>query len=405
MPDLRTLKPPRGSIMRVIAPLLLLAVGHAASAAEVPAPVVLPGGFVDATGQIGVFNTPSGGIQAVELATGKTFFQTHQAQRPLFLHGDRLYALAAVKAPVVRGLCFEWQPPWDGPRNGFRLVAFDLAQFGETVLESETVALPEWASIVEAHDRSCTLRWHLENGRLVVAWDTKTWYAGPTQKTPAEQAAFRKQASGAVRFDLETTAFETLPPQPAPSTTTTFETWREMERLAIRWQKHTAKQLLVVTHEEAKELQTLSLRAFDLETHQQVSVKTLKTGERLTVLPTLDEQYLCVREGSPGLDVNRIEKDHAVQWSIFTVEGGQQVGEVPYEPGMTTATVLGGRAYFLIAGRINGTLDRPFVVPRSLRAVDLKTGTTLWERPVGGKPSAPPPTIAWPAPVTKPAHP
>src|SRR5260370_38996792 len=62
-------------IMRVIAPLLLLAACHAAQAADVPQPTALPGGFVDTTGQIGVFNTPSGGVQAIELATGKSFFQ------------------------------------------------------------------------------------------------------------------------------------------------------------------------------------------------------------------------------------------------------------------------------------------------------------------------------------------
>src|SRR5258708_37154117 len=98
MPDLRTLTPPRGPIMRVIAPLVLLAACQVATAADMPSPIALPGGSVDTTGQIGIFNTPGGGIQAVELAAGKVFFQTHQAQRPLFLAGNRLYALATVKA-------------------------------------------------------------------------------------------------------------------------------------------------------------------------------------------------------------------------------------------------------------------------------------------------------------------
>ena len=57
------------------------------------------------------------------------------------------------------------------------------------------------------------------------------------------------------------------------------------------------------------------------------------------------------------------------------------------------SALLGGRIYFLVAGRINSSMDRPFMVPRSLRAVDLKTGTTLWEQPVGGKVSAPPPSL------------
>src|SRR5947209_2776947 len=107
--------------MNVIGPLFLLVACQTTAIADVPASFPLPCGFADKTGQIGVFNTPIGGVQAVELATGKAFFQTSAVQRPLFLAGDRLYALAAVKAPTIRGLCFEWLPPWDGPRTGFRL--------------------------------------------------------------------------------------------------------------------------------------------------------------------------------------------------------------------------------------------------------------------------------------------
>jgi hypothetical protein len=377
--------------MRVIAPLLLLVVAHTALAADVTPPIALPGGFVDTTGRIGVFNTPTGGIQAVELASGKAFFQTNQAQRPLFIAGERLYALAAVQAPVVRGFCFEWQPPWDGPRTGFRLVAFDLSQLGERVLESETIAVPEWASIADAHDRSFAFRWHTEDGRLVLAWEAKTWYAGPTRKTPQQEAACRKEATGAVRFDLRTAAFETLSPPPAPAAPPVFEAWRELERQSIRWQKRTAKQLLVVTLEESRGQQTLSLQTFDAATREQLGVKALLSGRRLLVLPAIDEQYLCLRESAPSPEQDRADEGEAVRWSIVTADGGQPVAEVPYEPGTTAAAVLGGRVYFLIGQPINGPIDRPFVMPRSLRAVDLKTGGTAWERPVGGKASAPPP--------------
>src|SRR5579872_3506655 len=189
------------SSMHIIAPLLLLAVTQAA---DVPQPTALPGGFVDTTGKIGVFSTPNGGVQAIELATGKVIFQSKRAQRPLFLVGDRLVALAAVHAPVARGLCFEWQAPWDGPRNGFRFVTFDLAKVGEIVQVSETVALPEWASIVDAHDRSFAIRWHTADGRLILTWQAKSRHAEPTDE---------KQATGAVRFDLKTAGFDTLPAQ------------------------------------------------------------------------------------------------------------------------------------------------------------------------------------------------
>src|SRR5947209_2389186 len=128
--------------MRLFSLLLIPLFANAAAASDIPHPTPLPGGFVDTTGQIGIFNTPGGGIQAIKLSTGESFWQSNQAQRPLFIADNRLYALASVQ--VLSAL----------PRNGFRLVAFDLADSGKIVLESETVAFPEWALIAEAHDRS-----------------------------------------------------------------------------------------------------------------------------------------------------------------------------------------------------------------------------------------------------------
>jgi hypothetical protein len=52
--------------------------------------------------------------------------------------------------------------------------------------------------------------------------------------------------------------------------------------------------------------------------------------------------------------------------------------------------VLGPRAYVLVGGSVRGTFDRPFVQPRTLKAIDLKSGKVLWERPLQGKPVAPP---------------
>jgi hypothetical protein len=376
---------------------MLLALCQVAHAADVPQPAALPGGFVDASGKIGVFNMADGGVQAIELATGKILLQSQRVQRPLFLDGDRLVGLQAVHAPVVRSFCFEWQPPWDGPRNGFRLVTLDTAKSGELVQVSETVALPEWASIVDAHDRSFTFRWHTDKSRLVLTWEAKTWYAGPTEIMTQDEAVYRKQATGAVRFDPATAAFETQPAQPTPTAPRVFETWRELERLSIRWQKRTANQLVLVTLDEARGEQTLSLRTYDATTRQLQHAKALKNGERLTLLPTLDEQYLCVRDAAPSPDLAAPDGEAAVQWTIVKADTGEAVAQVLHEPGTTAATVFDGRIYFLLAGRISGSVNRPFVVPRSVRAVDLRTGRMLWERPIGGKPAAPPPKLNWKA--------
>jgi hypothetical protein len=52
--------------------------------------------------------------------------------------------------------------------------------------------------------------------------------------------------------------------------------------------------------------------------------------------------------------------------------------------------VLGPRVVYLVAGPIPGPLDRPFVQPRTLKGLDLKSCKVLWERPIQGKRILPP---------------
>ena len=60
------------------------------------------------------------------------------------------------------------------------------------------------------------------------------------------------------------------------------------------------------------------------------------------------------------------------------------------EPGATEFAVAGPRAYYVLKGpprepALGG------VLPRTLKAVDLKTGKRLWEQPLEGERLPPPP--------------
>src|SRR5690348_16990571 len=71
------------------------------------ASVVLPEGLADAAGRTGYFASASGGIEAIDLASGKMLWQTHEAQRPLLLDGDCLLAQAGTKRNRLRILRFD----------------------------------------------------------------------------------------------------------------------------------------------------------------------------------------------------------------------------------------------------------------------------------------------------------
>src|SRR5690242_21101788 len=62
----------------------------------------LPHGLADPAGRIGFFASATGGIEALDLVSGKVLWQTHEAQRPLLLDGDHLIAQAGTKRNRLR---------------------------------------------------------------------------------------------------------------------------------------------------------------------------------------------------------------------------------------------------------------------------------------------------------------
>src|SRR5262249_43794681 len=57
-------------------------------------PLLLPAGIADPAGRVGYFASASGGIEAIDLTSGKVLWQTHEAQRPVLLDGEHLLAQA-----------------------------------------------------------------------------------------------------------------------------------------------------------------------------------------------------------------------------------------------------------------------------------------------------------------------
>lgn len=121
-------------------------------------------------------------------------------------------------------------------------------------------------------------------------------------------------------------------------------------------------------------------------------------GKRLLVRTTVDEQILCLHDGSPDSDEHvsfsrgrREQEKPSRWWWLFSVQTGKLIGHIPDEAGMNTLVVQGKRVLYLMPGTFRGQLDQPNVQPQILRAVDLINGKKLWERPVAGKLIAPPP--------------
>ena len=342
-----------------------LAVGLTAAAAA--AGPLLPCGVADPGGRTGFLANAHGGVDAVDLATGDLLWDVDGAKWPALAEDDRLYAWAPVHG------------------NGLRVAAFDRMQGGRRLLESEDVVFPDWVSVEEAPGRSFAVRWRLERGRLVLDWEARAWFSGP-HATPQAEADARRHAEGQARIDLETGKVETAPavspaaPPPRP---------KELEKAVVRWQGATGDSQAALVLEEADGRQKLSLWLWDAD--KVAPPKELLAGKRLLALPTIDERLLCLRDASPSPDQGAAPDDRArYGWSLFFADSGDRLAQAPYEPGTEGVAVVGQRAFFLVAGQLQGPIDRSFVRPRRLRAFDLRTGKSLWERPVEGKLCSPP---------------
>ncbi len=175
---------------------------------------------------------------------------------------------------------------------------------------------------------------------------------------------------------------EAPPAPPAPP--------RELEKLAVRWQGVVGKSLKALVLETDGVKQRLVLRSWALADGVAGPEKELLAGKRLMAQATVDDRFLCVRDAFPSPDAEPGDARVRFGWTVYAADSGDRIDRAPFEPGTQAVALIGPRIYYLVAGPVRGPIDKPFVHPRTLKAVDLKSGKTLWERPVEGKPVTPP---------------
>jgi hypothetical protein len=359
--------------------LLLPLPSFAASPAPLPPIIHLPGGgLADSTGRTG-FLPAAGGMDAIDLTTGGVLWRSTEAQIPVAIEGDRLYAQAGVK------------------RNRLRLLAFDLSHRGECVLETDPIVLPSWVITGDAPGHSFTSRWRLEGTHMLLAWEARSW---DTNKPRSKQGADdRRFTAGVARIDLVSGKVQLLPAEALSEPPLAPRSIRDLDRKAVRWQGVVGGQIKAVVVETVKEgdyqgLERMELRTWDSTTGEAKEPIVLRIGKRLLVQPTMDQQYLCVRQAMSSPDEQHNSVDgNGYHWRIVRIDTGEEVALLPYQAGTQAMTIIGSRVLTLVVGPLRGRMDHDTIQPRSLKSVELKTGKTIWERPIEGKPTAPPPPI------------
>jgi outer membrane protein assembly factor BamB len=376
-------------MLRLFCLIGLVAVGLAVTglSRSAPAPGAsqvggpFPAGVVEAAGKIGFVTNVDGGIDALDLESGKVLWQTAAASRPLLAFASRLFAQAAVKDKA----------------NSVRVLVFDAGN-GKKLLESEPIVLPEWVSVGPALGKSFASSVRLDGADVILCWEAHARYAGGARPTPQIEKAARKDASGAARIDPKTGKVEMLADDkvPPPAIRLPRELAKETSRQYWTGSTWDTKPLIagdkvaVLAVEEASGRQTLLLKRWDLKTATAQPAVELFKGQALWLQVQPDGRCLFARQ---AISRDKLP-DGDDAWRIFSLETGQQVAKVPFDVAMQQPMVLGQRLYYLVqgeAGKPTGS-GIGLTYPRMLKAMDLKTGKVVWEHPVEGyQVIAPPP--------------
>ncbi len=336
-------------------------------------PVLLPLGVADPAGRIGFVANDKDGIDAIDLATGDTLWQTKESTKPLLAFEKRLVVWAAVK---------------DKPHD-VRVLVLDTTDKGKKVLESEPIALPDWAVVSAPYGHTFTARAHLEKGAVVFGWEAHAFYAGGAAPTPAVLKAAKKDAAGSARVSLDTGKVEVLDPKKPDDAGPALPESLAKVKSRQYWTGSDWKTTPLVVGDKASALQgetnkdqeKLSLKIFDLASGKEKETVPLLQGKSLWPQRSLDGRHVVVNQALPKEQLP--EGDYAF-W-IYELDTGKQVAKLPYQQ-TAGVSVVGGHAFFLLASPRKGPIQ-----PRVLQAVDLKTGKVVWEHAVEPIHNVPPP--------------
>ena len=346
-----------------------------ACAAPAPDPLVrsvpVPGGVADADGKIGYVVNDKGGINALDLESGKILWTHDGPARPLVAFDKKL----AIQVPVK------------DKQNQVRIEILDTAAKGKRLRESDAVVFPDWASTGLMHGRSFASSASVQGGTLYLKWEAHASYAGGAPPTEEILKAAKKDADGVAAVSLESGKVELLGKDKEPKV--------DELKLSDELAKITSQQyftgsdwvqrpiivggtLAALSQENATDGKIkLTLKRWDIATGKAKDSVELITGKELFLIVPGGGTHLFVHQALPKDKLP--DGDYA--WWIFSLETGKSVGKIAFEQTMELV-VVGPRVLYAVNGAGKGLPPGTFEQPRTLKAVDLKSGKALWESPL-----------------------
>jgi hypothetical protein len=314
-----------------------------------------------------------GGIEAVDLESGRSLWRSDQAALPLALSGRLLIAQGEEAAPASR----------------LPVVVLDVADKGRKVLEA-VIPLPAEvrAHVNDALGRSFRASAEPDRGGFLVSWSYKeTQISGV--RPPAGQAPPERTFSGAARLRVDTGRVVAADAAPGPAAREPDSAERRIRAKDLPHRPWRSGSVLAVT--EGGRGEAMTLRRWDARTGRPLPDRVL-AAKALAALPSADQRHVLVSErvgaGGPG--------DREYRWSIFSLETARQVGETRRDE--SAAPFFVGKDRLLFVSQPRGYLsgEKWIEEPLRVRAVALAGGGPIWDRAIrdleyrGATPPAPP---------------
>jgi hypothetical protein len=355
--------------LAVIPTLFIVAMAHAlggdlrsmgaGSLGNTSAVVLMDGVIVGPVQSVLYVMQPGGGIEALEPSSGKTIWSTSRAVRPLVVSGRFLVGQA------------------DGPRGAtLRLVALDRDS-GQVVFQRD-VELPEGVcSLVDATlAETFTSHGRIEGNRIIIYWRYRLRPVSGLKPGPGA-AGSEFEAHGAVHVD------------PASQSAIAMEGIAEESGSSLVLPDRVASALdgakllrppwpsgkLIATVQRLDDGGRILLRRWHAESGEPLLDIDLGTDVRAIKYASADGRHFLTGRRTRG-STDQIQ-------SIYTVESGERLtlpgGSVAFTRFLLSDHVLIHESRPHAWRTPDGTLAS---APLQLRAIDISSGKTIWERDV-----------------------
>jgi hypothetical protein len=344
----------------ILPALLAVGVVRAAPVPDGPRPgAAIPGGVADAEGKTCYLAHPGGGaVDAVDAATGQTRWRSTAAERPLYVAGSLLFALA----------------PDRHEENVARVVLLD-ARTGKEMLRSKPIVFPEGFRVAPergtAPEAPASFQDYARSfdcvavaadpEHLYIRWRFEVWnYSGGLRpRQPPRSGSVARE--GVVRVDRHNGAVMRLPAREMPGP------------VAPPFVREAADGPVTIVGNRAyavgKAGDAIVLRRWEAATGKALDPIPLREGLRLQGQIESTGLVVVTNRFSPN-----VEPEDRFCW-VYRLDG-RLTGRLPLPAEANAVRVVGPRAYFVVdepaPGEGNPASGNRLVV------FDLATGKKLW---------------------------